>query len=62
MYIIKYCEINGFIRKKFLFCYYGVRVVEFFGLFVDFLNYMCCLCYCSVRIRWYSLEVFFLCS
>lgn len=64
MYIMKYCEINGYTWKKFFFCYcyYNVCVVNFFGLFFDFMNYMCCLCYCSVRIRWYSLGVFFLCS
>lgn len=62
MYIIKYCETNGFTRKKVLFCHYGVRAAEFPGLFVDFLNYMCCLCYCSARTRWYSLEVSSPCS
>lgn len=40
MYIIKYCETNGFTRKKFLFCHYDVCAAKFPGLFVDFMNYI----------------------
>lgn len=64
MYIMKYCETNGYTWKKFFFCHchYNVCVANFPGLFLDFLNYMCCLCYCSARTRWYSLGVSSPCS
>lgn len=50
MYIMKYCETNGYTWKKFFFCHchYNVCVANFPGLFLDFLNYMCCLNYNTV--------------